>query len=179
MHSDFMNAAMQFNHETLEPLFKLLIGQSGDSNAIWISRKMKVPENVLKRAEDYMKNKEYRMERLNESKIPRPKAVVEKAKNNIDYQKGDRVKLLDHDDFGIVYKEKDKYYNVTVYYQNQFIEVNEKRLALELKAVELYPEGYDIDTLFIDYKTKKLNHDIERGSKKALRKIHKEIRENK
>lgn len=53
-----------------------------------------------------------------------------------------------------------------MYYQNQFIEVNEKRLALELKAVELYPEGYDLDTLFIDYKTKKLNHDIERGSKK-------------
>ncbi|MBS4201705.1 endonuclease MutS2 [Bacillus sp. FJAT-49732] len=179
MHSDFMNAAMQFNQETLEPLFKLLIGQSGDSNALWISRKMNVPENVLKRAEDYMKNKEYRLERLNENKIRKPKAVVEKAENRIDYQKGDRVKLLDYDDFGIVYKEKDEYHNVSVFYQNQFIEVHEKRLALELKAGELYPEGYDLDTLFIDYKTRKLHHDIERGSKKALRKIHKEIRKNK
>ena len=178
MHSDFMNAAMQFNNETLNPLFKLLIGQSGDSNALWISRKMNVPENVLKRAEDYMKNKEYSLERLNESKILRPKTEVEKVKNNIDYQKGDRVKLLDHDDFGIVYKEKDNYSNVTVYYQNQFIEVNGKRLVLELKAEELYPEGYDLDTLFIDYNTRKLNHDIERGSKKALRKIQKEIRNN-
>ena len=56
-HHDFMNACMQFNQETLEPLYKLLIGQSGDSNALWISRKMNVPEHVLKRAEDYMKNK--------------------------------------------------------------------------------------------------------------------------
>ncbi|HIW38934.1 MAG TPA: endonuclease MutS2, partial [Candidatus Jeotgalicoccus stercoravium] len=51
MHSDFMNAAMQFNQETLEPLFQLQIGKSGDSNALWISRKMKVPEHVLTRAE--------------------------------------------------------------------------------------------------------------------------------
>lgn len=179
MHSDFMNAAMQFNQETLEPLFKLLIGQSGDSNALWISRKMKIPENVLKRAEDYMENKEYRLERLHEGKIRKPKSSFEKMENHIDYQKGDRVKLLDHDDFGIVFKEKDEYHNVTVFYQNQLMEVNEKRLFLELKAVELYPEDYDLDTLFIDYKTRKLNHDIERGSKKALRKIEKEIRKNK
>ncbi|MEK4425025.1 endonuclease MutS2 [Solibacillus sp. FSL K6-1523] len=179
MHSDFMNAAMQFNNETLEPLFKLLIGQSGNSNALWISRKMNVPENVLKRAEEYMENKEYRLERLNESKIRKPKIIVEKVANSIDYQKGDRVKLLDHDDFGIVFKEKDKYHNVSVFYQNELIEVNEKRLALEFKAEELYPEGYDLDTLFVDFKTRKLNHDIERGSKKALRKINKEIRNNK
>jgi len=179
MHSDFMNAAMQFNSETLEPLYKLLIGKSGDSNALWISRKMNVPEHVLKRAEDYMASKEYRLERLNESKIRMPKAVVEKAEKQVDYQKGDRVKLLDHDDFGIVYKEKDKYSNVTVFYKGQFLEVNEKRLTLEVKAEELYPDGYDLDSLFVDYKTRKLNHDIERGSKKALRKIHKEIRKNK
>ncbi|MCJ7841966.1 endonuclease MutS2 [Lederbergia sp. NSJ-179] len=179
LHNDFMNAAMQFNHETLEPLYKLLIGQSGDSNALWISRKMNVPEHVLKRAEDYMKNKEYRLERINESRVRKPKPVVEKVETHIDYQKGDRVKLLDHDDIGIVYKEKDDDHNVTVFYQNQFIEVNEKRLALELKAVELYPEDYDLDTLFIDYKTRKQNRDIERGSKKALREVNKEIRRNK
>jgi len=89
------------------------------------------------------------------------------------------VKLLDHDDFGIVYKEKDKYSNVTVFYKGQFLEVNEKRLTLEVKAEKLYPDGYDLESLFVDYKTRKLNHDIERGSKKALRKIHKEIRKNK
>ncbi|WP_062105522.1 endonuclease MutS2 [Bacillus niameyensis] len=175
MHTDFMNASMQFNHETLEPLFKLLIGQSGDSNALWISRKMNVPENVLKRAEEYMKNKDYQVERVNECKVRKAKVTVVNTEKHIEYQKGDRVKLLDHNDFGIVYKEKDEYHNITVLYQDQFIEINEKRLALDLKAMELYPEGYDLDTLFIDYKTRKLNHDIERGSKKALRKIQKDL----
>jgi len=179
LHGDFMNAAMQFDNETLEPLYKLLIGKSGESNALWISRRMNIPEVVLRRAEHYMKSKEYRFERLHESKIRKPKAVARKEEPSIDFQKGDRVKLLDYDDFGIVYEEKNKYHNVTVFYNEQFIEVNEKRIVLECKAEELYPENYDLNSLFVDYKTRKLNHDLERGSKKALRKIQKEIRKNK
>lgn len=73
MHSDFMNAAMQFNQETLEPLFQLQIGKSGDSNALWISRKMKVPEHVLTRAEKYMVDKEYGLEVYIKIKLGRRK----------------------------------------------------------------------------------------------------------
>ncbi|MBY0596380.1 endonuclease MutS2 [Bacillus bingmayongensis] len=179
MHSDFMNAAMQFNSETLEPMYKLMIGKSGESNALWISRKMNVRENVLQRAKGYMENKEYRLERLNESKIRKPKVVKEEIEEKHEYEKGDRVNLLDYDDFGIVYKEKDNFQNVVVFYYGEFIEVNVKRISLELKAKELYPKGYDLDTLFVDYKERKMQHDIERGSKKALRKIQKEIRKNR
>ncbi|WP_243523408.1 endonuclease MutS2 [Bacillus pseudomycoides] len=179
MHIDFMNAAMLFNSETLEPMYKLMIGKSGESNALWISRKMNVRENVLQRAKGYMENKEYRLERLNESRIRKPKVVQEKIEEKHEYEKGDRVKLLDYDDFGIVYKEKDNFFNVVVFYNDQFIEVNVKRISLEVQGKELYPEGYDLDTLFVDYKERKMQHDIERGSKKALRKIQKEIRKNR
>ncbi|SDZ11978.1 mannonate oxidoreductase [Bacillus sp. 166amftsu] len=179
MHSDFMNAAMQFNSETLEPMYELMIGKSGESNALWISRKMNVRENVLQRAKGYMENKEYRLERVNESRLRKPKIVKEKAEEKDEYKKGDRVKLLDYDDFGIVYKEKDNFSNIVVFYNGQFIEVNVKRISLEVKAKELYPEGYDLDTLFVDYKERKMQHDIERGSKKALRKIQNEIRKNR
>lgn len=179
MHSDFMNAAMQFNSETLEPMYKLMIGKSGESNALWISRKMNVRENVLQRAKGYMENKEYRLERVNESRLRKPKIVKEKAEEKDEYKKGDRVKLLDYDDFGIVYKEKDNFFNIVVFYNAQFIEVNVKRISLEVQAKGLYPEGYDLDTLFVDYKERKMQHDIERGSKKALRKIQKEIRKNR
>ena len=78
MHDDFMNAAMQFNSETLEPLYKLVIGKSGESNALWIANKMNVKEHVLKRAKEYMGNKEYALEKVNESKIRKPKFVQEK-----------------------------------------------------------------------------------------------------
>ncbi|MCR6786624.1 MULTISPECIES: endonuclease MutS2 [Bacillus cereus group] len=179
MHDDFMNAAMQFNSETLEPLYKLVIGKSGESNALWIANKMSVKEHVLKRAKEYMGNKKYALEKVNESKIRKPKFVQEKREFHYEYKIGDRVNLLDYDDFGIIYKEKDNFYNVVVYYNGEFVEVNAKRITLEVAAKELYPEGYDLNTLFVDYKERKMQHDIERGSKKALRKIQKEIRKNR
>ncbi len=178
MHSDFMNAAMRFNSETLEPMYKLIIGKSGESNALWISKKMNIRENVLQRAKEYMENKEYRLEKVIASAIRRPKIVKLRSEEKVNYQKGDRVKLLDYDNFGIVYKEIDNFYNLIVFYNGDFLEVNEKRISLEVKAAELYPEGYDLDTLFVDYATRKLQHDIERGSKKALRKIQKGMRSN-
>jgi len=179
MHSDFMNAAMRFNSETLEPLYKLVIGTSGESNALWISKKMNIRETVLQRAKGYIDNKEYHLERVNDSKIRKPKIEQERTKVKYEFKKGDRVKLLDHDDVGIVYVEMDNFYNVVVFYEREFKKVNVKRLALELPATELYPEGYDLETLFVDYKDRKLQHDIERGSKKALRKIQKEIKRDK
>lgn len=179
MHSDFMNAAMRFNSETLEPLYQLVIGTSGDSNALWISKKMNIRESVLQRAKDYIDNKDYFLERVDDSKIRKPKFEQAKAKVKYDFKKGDRVKLLDHADVGIVYREMDNFYNVVVCYEGEFVKVNVKRLALELPATELYPEGYDLETLFVDYKERKLQHDIERGSKKALRNIQKEMKKNK
>ncbi|WP_068982631.1 MULTISPECIES: endonuclease MutS2 [Lysinibacillus] len=179
MHSDFMNAAMRFNSDTLEPLYQLIIGTSGESNALWISKKMNIHDTVLQRAKGYIDNKDYHLERVNDSKIRKPKIEQEKTKVKYEFKKGDRVKLLDHDDVGIVYEEMDNFYNVVVFYEREFIKVNVKRLALELPATELYPEGYDVETLFVDYKERKLQHDIERGSKKALRKIQKEIRKDK
>ncbi|MDD1502558.1 endonuclease MutS2 [Lysinibacillus sp. CNPSo 3705] len=179
MHSDFMNAAMRFNSETLEPLYQLVIGTSGESNALWISKKMNIRESVLQRAKDYIDNKDYFLERVDDSKIRKPKFEQARAKVKYDFKKGDRVKLLDHADVGIVYQEMDNFYNVVVFYEGEFVKVNVKRLALEIPATELYPEGYDLETLFVDYKERKLQHDIERGSKKALRNIQKEMKKNK
>lgn len=176
LHSDFMNAAMQFDQETLSPLYQLVIGKSGDSNALWISRKMNMKESVLKRAEAYMENKDYQLKQVDPDKIRQPKHKSEAVAAKYDYKKGDRVKLLDHNDFAIIYKEMDQFYNVVVYYKGEMIEVNVKRITLNLPAQELYPEGYDLETLFTDFATRKMEHDINRGSKKALRKIQKEMR---
>ncbi|MBY7141987.1 endonuclease MutS2 [Virgibacillus sp. NKC19-3] len=179
MHPDFMNAAMQFNNETLEPLYQLILGESGESNALWISRKMKMREQVLQKAKHYMNNQTYDLTRIDKNKIRKPQVVKPKSEVFTEYGKGDRVKLLEHDDFGIIYKGPDSYRNVVVFYQNELITVNVKRVSLEIKAKDLYPAGYDLDTLFEDYHSRKMQHDLERGSKQALRKIEKEIKKNK
>ena len=106
-------------------------------------------------------------------KLESRNSCKKKRENHYEYKIGDRVNLLDHDDFGIIYKEKDNFYNVVVYYNGEFIEVNVKRITLEVSAKELYPEGYDLNTLFVDYKERKMQHDIERGSKKHFVKFKK------
>lgn len=62
LHPHFENAGMLFDKETLEPLYKLTIGTSQDSNALFISRKMGINESVLKRAYNYIQNKDYNIE---------------------------------------------------------------------------------------------------------------------
>ncbi|MEK4300567.1 endonuclease MutS2 [Oceanobacillus sp. FSL W8-0428] len=178
-HPDFMNAAMQFNSETLEPLYKLILGKSGESNALWISQKMNMREQVLQRAKDYMNNKEYDLQRIDKNKIRKPKPVKQKSEVFTGYEKGDRVKLLEYDDFGIIYKGIDSQNNVAVFYKNKLITTNVKRVALDIKGENLYPEGYNLDALFEEYSSRKMQHDLERGSKKALRNIEKQIRKGK
>lgn len=172
-HPDFENAAMEFEKETLEPLYKLSIGKVGNSNALYISKKMGIYDSILKRAKDYMESKNYNYDLVSNSKVIKDK-VESKIDDIYKYSIGDKVILLDNNESAIVYKEMDKLNNVTVLYKNEFIEVNYKRMKLDIKASELYPKDYDLNQLFISYKERKLERDIERGSKKALKKIRKE-----
>lgn len=176
MHSDFMNAAMQFNSEALEPMYKLLIGKSGDSNALWISKKMNLREKVLQKAQRYIEDKNYDLERVRDNKIKRPFVETVPEAEAYEFEVGDRVKLTEHDDFGIVYEKKDNLNNVLVYYKNEIVKVNAKRVELEGKATDLYPTGYDLNSLFVSYEERKFQHDMQRGSKKALKKVSKDIK---
>ena len=178
-HSDFENAAMQFKNDTLEPLYKLLIGKSGESNALWISKKMGIRDSVLERAKRYIQDKDYNFEKIKDSKVKKEIENIDELledKKEVKFNIGDKVLLLDYKKSGIVYKEEDDFNNVTVFYNKEFIKVHISRLKLEIKATELYPEGYDLNSLFVSYSDRKLERDIERGSKKALKKIQKEIR---
>ncbi len=176
-HEDFENAAMMFKKDTLEPLYKLQIGKSGDSNALWISKKMGIDDRILNKAKRYMEDKNYSVEKVKGSKISKDTInEEEEIKDIYNYSIGDKVILLDYNDYGIIYKEKDEFNNIEVFYKNEVIKVNERRIKLSITAEELYPEGYDLNSIFIEYSKRKLEHDIERGSKKALRKIKKSIK---
>ncbi|MBD7911862.1 endonuclease MutS2 [Clostridium cibarium] len=171
-HPDFENAAMEFEIETLEPLYKLSLGKVGDSNALYISKKMGLYNSIIERARIYMDTKNYNYSLLEESKVIKDKDE-EIEEEFLEYSIGDRIILLENNESAIVYKERDKLNNIIVLYNKEFIQVNCKRIKLEIKASELYPEGYDMNQLFIDFKERKLANDIARGSKKALKKIKK------
>ena len=181
LHPEFENAGMMFDKDTLEPLYKLTIGTSEDSNALFISKKMGIKDKILNRAKEYIGDKNYNLDLVKRSKISSSKEIENEdiAKEIPIYDIGDKVKLLDKEDFGIVYKPVNKFNNIEVLYKDEFIEVNIKRIELSLKANQLYPEDYDLSSLFTSYEDRKLEKDIQRGSKKALKKIQKEIKQNR
>ncbi|NFM44804.1 endonuclease MutS2 [Clostridium botulinum] len=172
-HPDFENAAMEFEKETLEPLYRLSIGKVGDSNALYISKKMGLYDSIIDRARKYMDTKSYNYNLIEDSKIIKNKEL-QAEEDFYEYSVGDKIILLENNESAIVYKERDRLNNVTILYNKEFIDVNYKRIKLELKASELYPEGYDLNQLFISYKERKLEKDIKRGSKKALKRIKEE-----
>ncbi|MDZ5758246.1 endonuclease MutS2 [Carnobacterium maltaromaticum] len=178
IHPDFINAAMAFDQATLTPLYQLLMGESGESNALWIAKKMNLKEHVIQQAQRYMEDKDYS---LTKASIPKNKTMIdsqtERAESVSLLKKGDRVLLLDYNENGLVFEDNPLRETVTVFYRNDYHEVVPKRLKLEVLATDLYPPDYDLSTLFTSYTERKLDHDINRGSKKALKKIHREIKQ--
>ena len=54
LHPGVSNAAVEFNHQTLAPAYRLHYGIPGASNAMTIARRLGLPEDVLVRAEAYL-----------------------------------------------------------------------------------------------------------------------------
>ena len=71
---------------------------------------------------EFEKNKQRQLEKqiLKEERL----SSIEERK--VDYSKGDRVKLLDTDEIGLVYEEADKNDNVTVYLSNEYKKILRK-----------------------------------------------------
>jgi DNA mismatch repair protein MutS2 len=54
------NGAVEFDSATLRPTYRLLIGQFGQSNALKIARRLKLPRDLLRRAHRYLRHRQKR-----------------------------------------------------------------------------------------------------------------------
>lgn len=174
-HQDFIPAAMTFDKEQLQPLYQLKMNEVGESQALWIAKKMNLPNSIVTKAAQYIENKNYATEKI---EFHHEKTENQDSLNQLIYQKGDRVKLTESQQIGIVYTDSGKDF-VDVFVDKAIRSISRKRMSLEMRADLLYPSGYDLDSLFIDYAARKQTHDLNRGSKKAQKKLLKEARKRK
>ena len=80
------NACCEFDVETLSPTYHLLIGVPGRSNAFAISRKLGLPEYILKDAEKYIAAEDSSFEDVVE-KLNEDRAAVQKAREETESYK--------------------------------------------------------------------------------------------
>lgn len=176
-HEDFVPAAMTFDRETLTPKYQLQVGKIGDSQALWIAKKMHISKELIRQAQKYIEQKDYQTAKQTFEPVEE-KSRVRQEREIILYQKGDRIRLTETAAVGLIYRDEGKE-NIEVLVDSQIIEVRRQRVQLLLSAQELYPSDYDVDSLFSDFQTRKKNRDLDRGSKKAQKQLDQEMRERR
>lgn len=173
-HEDFVPAAMAFDRETLTPQFQLQVGQVGDSQALWIAQKMALPQAVIRQASAYIENKDYGKVKKVFKQLPtnnRPQLTpLPEAER---FKQGDRVYLTENKLAAIVYQDTGEQ-DILVLVKEELQQISRRRVRFLMAAEQLYPADYDLESLFVDFKTRKMARDIERGSKKARKALAKE-----
>lgn len=175
-HHDFTTAAMAFDTENLSPKFQLLLGETGESNAFWIAQKMSLDKTIIQHANDYLTTRDYPIEK----KIVKTQAVVkEDSVETIDFEKGDRVLWTTKNQVGLIYEPVLGTPMMNVYVDKKMITIHRKQLKIKAKAQDLYPNDYDLESLFEEFHVRKQRRDLERGSKKAYKQLKKSSRTKK
>jgi DNA mismatch repair protein MutS2 len=72
------NGAVEFDVETLRPTYRLHIGQFGMSNALRIARRLKLPRDLLRRAQRYLRRRQRRAPEM--AQLQRLREEAEKAR---------------------------------------------------------------------------------------------------
>lgn len=176
LHPDFITAAMAFDPETLAPRYQLIMGETGESNALWIANKMQLPDKVIQQAERYLTKREYDLTKIPEALEPKISQLAEATKVLTEFSKGDRVFYQEKGANALVYSVDDEKAQVTILLGEELLTVLNRRLTLVTAAVDLYPADYDLASLFTSYKERKQERDLTRGSKKAHKALAKERR---
>lgn len=177
-----VNARMTFDKESLKPLYRMVIGEAGESCALYIAKKLGMPGGMLKRAAQAAYGTENTVAKNTgeafEDNFPKdiPEELIKEKTNHISRQKssgsvneltekfqiGDSVMIYPDKKIGIVCEKANEKGVLRVQLPDKKIYINHKRVKLHVKAQELYPEDYDFSIIFETVENRKARHQMER-----------------
>ena len=184
-----VNARMTFDRESLKPLYQMIIGEAGESCAIYIAKKLGMPGRMLREAAacayggeglpsgrepgGFDRTREELEELFSDAKGPQE---LQKQRNHSvrrekkkDYKPlsekfsiGDSVMIFPDKKIGIVCEPVNERGVLRIQLRDKKIYINHKRVKLHVAAQELYPEDYDFSIVFDTVEQRKTRHEMER-----------------
>ncbi|MHB8757930.1 MAG: endonuclease MutS2 [Bacillota bacterium] len=186
LNPGFINGRMDFDSETLKPLYRLVMGEAGSSNAFWIAERLGIGPRVLGRARTHLETKapdaaagsEAPVHKAPEApavraKAPTPDSPVAGAPTAADpppamppkprqWQVGDCVNVETIGQRGVVAELPNEKGEMVIFTRGKRVTVNHKRVTLVLEAEHLYPDDYDLRVATHTWTERKLMKDMER-----------------
>nr|WP_326492590.1 hypothetical protein [Alicyclobacillus dauci] len=157
----FENARMAFDVDTLQPLYRLHIGEAGQSYAFEIAQKLGIPTDIIHRSREISARRPQpsglgsfpaQAEPAREARqVAKLRQHGRRKEKPADAQKafnvGDRVWIHALKCSGIVYSLPDYRGSMVVLVRKRQMTFNVKRVAPYLSREELYPDAdnYDLD----------------------------------
>ena len=191
-----INARMAFDRESLRPLYRLELGESGESCAFYIAKRLGMPQRILNRAEKaaYGTVARKTSKRPPEKTDPKPqqKAAASRIRPKRTepdtgekrrqrqtqigkkFALGDSVMVYPQKKLGIVFAPANDKGEVGVQIQKRKIFVSHRRLRLHVSAEKMYPPDYDFSILFDTVENRKARHAMERKHVPGLEIRHEE-----
>ena len=185
-----INAKMAFDRENLKPLYKLELGEAGESCALYIAKRLGLPKRMLDRAyqEAYCKGTKTISNPTTTTfldidaddiatvetnpivihSIRKEKIVKQISNRSLRFNIGDSVVVYPQKVIGIICKVSNEKGEVGVQIQKVKQLINHKRLQLKAPASELYPEDYDFSIIFDSVTNRKARHQMEKGYQSDL-----------
>lgn len=124
----FENASVEFDTETLQPTYKLLVGIPGKSNAFEISKKLGLSQEIIDRASSLLTSQDVNFEEILKSiyddkvKIEQEKEEVEKNLNQITLLR----KQLEKDNSDLQRQEKEFISNAKIQARNILLKAKDE-----------------------------------------------------
>ena len=165
-----VSARMGFDRASLQPLYRLEMGLSGESCAIEIARRLGMDEGLLRRARQVADRgpgaqAEQGGGRIRPMRVPgsRLQRLGRADEGNFEhFHMGDSVALFPDRKNAIVYRPADEDGNVIIQFRGRKMTVRHNRLQLLVPASELYPPDYDFSIIFDTVANRKAAHTISR-----------------